>query len=199
MADGTGTAYQVLDSTERFANKVFRLVSDTVTMPGGGSAVRDYLRHVGAVGAVALDDTGRVLLIRQYRHPVGEWMWELPAGLTDVPGEPPLETARRELAEEADVAAGRWDLLVDLNTSPGCTDERIRLYLARDVSDVPVADRHVRTDEEADLSSTWFDLDEAVDMAFTGRITNAACVAGVLAAARARDSDWRTLRPASDD
>jgi 8-oxo-dGDP phosphatase len=197
---GQGSGYRVLSGRELFSNKLFRLVSDEVSMPDGGTARRDYLRHVGAVAVVALDfppgePTGRVLLIRQYRHPVGRPMWELPAGLTDDPAEPPVDAARRELAEEADVRAARWDLLAELHTTPGCSDELIRVYLARDTSEVAVADRHQRVAEEAGLSTSWMGLDDAVRMALAGEITNASCVAGVLAAARARDDDWASLRP----
>lgn len=197
----TDSGYRVLASTERFSNKLFTLVSDDVAMPDGGTARRDYLRHIGAVAAVAVDfpdevPGGRVLLIRQYRHPVGARMWELPAGLTDQAGEPPVLAARRELAEETDVTAGRWDLLVELHVSPGCTNELIRVYLARDIGAVPEGERHRRDAEEADLTTEWVPLDEAVRMALAGEITNATCVAGVLAAARARDTGWSGLRPA---
>ena len=117
----TSSDYRTAERVERFSNKVFTLVSDQVVMPDGAVAQRDYMRHAGAVAAVALDDEGQVLLIRQYRHPVGAELWELPAGLTDVPGEALVDSARRELAEEADLTAGRWDLLIELHSSPGCT------------------------------------------------------------------------------
>jgi ADP-ribose pyrophosphatase len=165
-------------------------------MSGGAPANRDTVLAKGAVGVVALDDVGRVALIRQYRHAVGARLWELPAGLRDVAGEDPARAAARELAEEADLVAGRYDLLVDLHTSPGFTDESIRLYLARDLTPVPSADRFERKDEEADLEVAWFDLDEAVAMVFRGEITNAAAVGGLLAAARAREEGWATLHPA---
>lgn len=200
LGEPASATYPVRAHVERFRGRVFTVYADDVVMPDGGVAVREYVRHVGAVGAVALDTSaapgGRVMLVRQYRHPVGQAMWELPAGLTDVAGEPAVEAARRELAEEADLVAGRWDLLVDLHPSPGCSTERIRVFLARDLSVVPDRDRHVRTEEEAELTAEWFDLDEAVAMGLDGRITNAACVAGLLAAARARDSGWTTLRRA---
>lgn len=191
--------YQVRSHVERFRGRVFRVYADDVVMPDGSIALREYVSHVGAVGAVALDTEtargGRVMLVRQYRHPVGQAMWELPAGLTDVSGEPAVAAAKRELAEEADLVAGRWDLLVDMHPSPGCSTEQIRIFLARDLTAVPERDRHVRTEEEAELTTAWFDLDEAVAMALDGRITNAACLVGLLAAARARDSGWATLRP----
>jgi 8-oxo-dGTP pyrophosphatase MutT (NUDIX family) len=191
-----GHAFQVRSHRERFHGALFSVFTDEVTMPGGGVAARDYVRHVGAVGVVALDDTGRVVLVRQYRHPLGRPIWELPAGLIDVDGEALPEAARRELAEEVDLLAGRLDLLVDMHTSPGYSDERIRIFLARDLTDVPPERRHQRSDEEAEMSTARFGLDEAVAMVLAGEITNAACVAGVLAAARARDAGWAGLRAA---
>jgi 8-oxo-dGTP pyrophosphatase MutT (NUDIX family) len=194
---GTETPYHVVQHTERLRNNVFTVVTDVVAMPGGGTAVRDYIVHVGAVAVVALDDQGRVALIWQYRAALGRYLWELPAGLVDVPGEPLADAAVRELAEEADLLAGRVDLLVDVHTSPGSSTEKIRIFLARDLSPVPDDVRHERTHEEADLVVRWFDLDQAVVMGLGSEITNAACLAGVFAAAHARDHDWATLRPAS--
>ncbi|WP_033345265.1 NUDIX domain-containing protein [Catenuloplanes japonicus] len=191
----TGFTYEVLDRTERFSGRVFTVVTDRVAMPGGGTADRDYLRHLGAVGVVALDDDERVALIGQYRHAVGARLWELPAGLRDVEGEDLAVGALRELDEEADLRAGRVDVLLDLHTSPGCTNEQIRIFLARDLSPVPDAERHARTDEEADIELRWVPLDEAVAMVFAGEITNASAVGGLLAAARARDLGWAPLRP----
>ncbi|GAA3517512.1 NUDIX domain-containing protein [Actinocatenispora rupis] len=191
----TDAGYEVLAHREQPVNKVFRLVSDDVRMPDGAVATRDYLGHTGAVAAVCVDPDGRVLLLRQYRHPVGRTMWELPAGLTDEPGEKPVDAARRELAEEADLTADRWDLLLDLHTTPGCSDELIHVYLARDVAEVPAAERHQRVAEEAGLTTSWVPLDDAVRMVLAGEITNATCVAGVLAAARGRDTGWADLRP----
>jgi 8-oxo-dGDP phosphatase len=188
--------YRVVSREERFRSPVFTVVTDRVEMPDGRVVARDYMEHVGAVGVVALADDGRVVLIRQYRPPLRTHLWELPAGLIDVDGEERADTASRELAEEADLRARRFDLLIDLHTSPGCSTERIRVFLARDLTPVPEADRHVRHDEEAGLLVRWFDLDEAVGMVFSGEITNAACVAGLLATVRARDEGWRALRPA---
>ncbi|HEX5596512.1 MAG TPA: NUDIX hydrolase [Micromonosporaceae bacterium] len=195
-SDG-GHLYEVRSRQERFRGPVFTVVTDQVTMPGGRVAARDYARHVGAVAVVALDERDRVVLVRQYRHPLGRAIWELPAGLIDIDGEALAAAAARELAEEADLTAERLDLLVDLHTSPGFTDEVIRIFLARGLSEVPAAQRHVRRDEEATLQVTRVDLDEAVSMALAGEITNAACVAGLLAAARARDAGWALLRPAN--
>src|SRR5205823_14189584 len=118
-------------------------------MPDGRVAVREVVEHMGAVAVVALDDDGRVVLIRQYRHPTREFLVELPAGLLDVSGEPAVETARRELFEEAALRAATWHTLVDLRSSPGMTDEAVRVYLARDLTEVPEAERYAgRRSEE---------------------------------------------------
>ncbi|WP_430501258.1 NUDIX domain-containing protein [Micromonospora trifolii] len=188
--------YEVRSREERYRGRIFDVVTEEVTMPGGGTGLRDLVRHVGAVAVVALDDAGQVVLIRQYRHPVGRHLWELPAGLMDVSGEELPVAALRELAEEADLTAGRVDVLVDLHSSPGFTNEIVRVFLARDLADVPADERHERHDEEADLQVVRIDLDEAVAMVLAGEITNASAVAGLLAAARARDTGFTQLRRA---
>ncbi|MBO4161184.1 MULTISPECIES: NUDIX domain-containing protein [Micromonospora] len=188
--------YELRSRVQRYAGRIFTVVTDEVTMPGGGTATRDYARHVGAVAVVALDDAGQVVLVRQYRQPVGRHLWELPAGLMDVAGEDLAVAAGRELAEEADLTAARWDLLVDVHTSPGFSDEVVRVFLARELAEVPVGQRHERHDEEADLQIVRIDLDEAVGMVLAGEVTNGPCVAGLLAAARARDAGWSVLRRA---
>ncbi|WP_405095542.1 NUDIX domain-containing protein [Micromonospora sp. NBC_01412] len=186
--------YEVTGRRQVWAGRIFSVVTDEVIMPGGGTSARDYVRHVGAVAVVAVDDAGQVVLIRQYRHPVGRHLWELPAGLTDVSGEDLAAAAARELAEEVDLTAGTVDVLVDLHSSPGFTDEVVRVFLARDLADVPTERRHQRSEEEADLQVVRVDLDEAVRMVLAGEITNASAVAGLLAAARARDTGWSVLR-----
>ncbi|WCN83799.1 NUDIX domain-containing protein [Micromonospora sp. LH3U1] len=188
--------YEVRSREERYRGRIFDVVTEEVTMPGGGTGLRDLVRHVGAVAVVALDDAGQVVLIRQYRHPVGRHLWELPAGLMDVSGEELPAAALRELAEEVDLTAGQVDVLVDLHSSPGFTNELVRVFLARDLAEVPVAERHERHDEEADLQVVRIDLDEAVAMVLAGEITNASAVAGLLATARARDTGWSALRRA---
>jgi 8-oxo-dGDP phosphatase len=189
--------YEVRARHERFRGNMFSVLTDEVAMPGGDYRNRDYVVHVGAVGVVAVDEADRVVLVRQYRHPVGDRLWELPAGLMDVDGEELVHAAARELAEEADLTAGRWDLLVDAHPTPGSSNEVIRLFLARDLARVPEADRYQRHDEEADLRSQRVDLDEAVAMALRGEITNASALVGLFAAVRLRDRGWPQLRPAS--
>jgi 8-oxo-dGTP pyrophosphatase MutT (NUDIX family) len=190
------TDFETVSSRTVYTGHVLSLRADEVRMPGGEVKVREVVEQPGAVGIVALDERDRVVLIRQYRHPVGDWLVELPAGLLDVPGEKADKTAARELAEEVALSAGRWDLLVDVRNSPGLSNEAVRVFLARDLAHVPDADRHVGIDEEADLGVHRRPLDEAVAAVFTGEIQNALAVSGLLAAAYARDHRWATLRPA---
>ena len=190
------TDFSVASSETVYSGRIMALRVDEVRMPGGDTATRQVVEHPGAVAVLALDSADRVVLIRQYRHPVRDWLVELPAGLLDVPGEPPLRSAARELHEEAGLAAARWHTLVDLRPSPGLSDEAIRVYLARDLTDVADADRHVGTQEETDLGVHRMPLDAAVAAVLAGDIENSAAVAGLLAAAYARDRDWAPLRPA---
>lgn len=189
-----GFGHETVSREDRYHGAIFSVYTDQVTMSDGSTAARDVVENRGAVVVVALDDAGRVVLIRQYRHPVKRHLWELPAGLRDVVGEDEAVTAGRELAEEADLTAGRIEPLIDLHTSPGFADEFVRVFLARDLAPVADADRHLRTAEEADIEVRRVDLDEAVAMVFRGEITNAAAVGGLLAAARARDTGWALLR-----
>lgn len=186
-------SYDVVSSRHVYDGRVISLRVDEVRMPGDRTSPRDVVMHPGAVGVVALDDDGRVALVEQYRHPVGKKLWELPAGIRDVDGEPMVETARRELVEEAGIVARRWDVLLDAFTSPGMTDEAVRVFLARDLS--PAGERPEVEFEELDMRTEWVDLDEACSRVLRGEIRNVMCVAGVLAAARARDGGWAELRP----
>jgi ADP-ribose pyrophosphatase len=159
--------------------------------------VRDVVVHPGAVGIVALDERERVLVVHQYRHPVGHRLVEVPAGLLDVAGEAYDTAARRELFEEAHVRAERWSVLVDLFTSPGMTDESVRIFLARDLTDVPDADRHVGEHEEADMPVSRVPLAELVRGVLGGELHNPVLVAGVLAAWAVRAGEgYDALRPA---
>ena len=189
-------AYDVVSSEQVFAGAVIRVRVDEVRMPKGRTGRRDIVEHPGAVGVVLLDDVGRVLLIRQYRHSVGEVLWEIPAGLRDVEGESLADNARRELVEEAGLRAQQWHVLCDALTSPGMSDETVRVFLARDAAEVPAAERPELHDEELDLDPTWVDLDDACRWVLDGTIRNALCALGVLAAARSRDSGYAGLRPA---
>lgn len=159
--------------------KIFALRRDEVLMPGGATATREVVEHFGAVAVVALDAEGRIPLIYQYRHALGRRLWELPAGLLDMGGEPAHLTAGRELVEEAGLTATTWQVLVDLVSTPGFSDESVRVYLATGLTEVDRPEAH---DEEADLSIEWYTLAEATRMVFSGEIVNAIAVAGILAA-----------------
>jgi ADP-ribose pyrophosphatase len=178
--------YELLASEPVYEGRVISLRRDTVAMPGGGDSVREVVTHPGAVAVVAIDDDERVVLLRQYRHPVGEHLWELPAGLRDADGEPPLDTAKRELAEEALLSAGRWSLLVTIYSSPGFTDEHVLVYLAEELSDVDLPEGFTVEHEELDMTLERVPLSDAVQRVFDGDIRNASAVVGLLAAAQAR-------------
>lgn len=169
---------------------------DTVDLGDAGVVRREYIKHPGAVGILAIDDQGRAAVIDQYRHPVGMVLWEIPAGLLDVAGEPPLAAAQRELAEEADLVAGTWHVLVDFMNSPGGTSEAFRSFLARDLSLVPEGERHVREDEEQGMQVRWVPLEEIRDAILAGHLHNPGLAVSVLAALAARERGWDTLRPA---
>lgn len=183
--------FATVDSETLYIGKIFALRADEVRMPGGTTARREVVEHYGAVAILAMDDDGNIAMVYQYRHPVGRRLWELPAGLLDMGGEPPHLTAARELKEEAGLAARDWRVLVDLVSAPGFSDESVRVYLATGLSDVGRPDAH---DEEADLVVKWFPLGDAVRMAMAGEIVNAITVSGILAAHTVRDN-VDSLRP----
>jgi len=189
-------SYLVRSSRTVFEGRIVSVRQDEVQMSDGTTGQRDVVVHPGAVGVIAMDDDDRVVLIRQYRHPVRSYLWEVPAGLMDVTDEPLADTARRELLEEAGLTALRWDRLLDLYASPGGSTETITIFLARDLS---TADRPVGfalAAEELDLEVRRVRLDDALAAVQEGRIRNSLAVAGILAAVAARAADWRGLRPA---
>jgi ADP-ribose pyrophosphatase len=180
-----------------FEGMVWDVRRDTVDLGEAGQVRREYVDHPGAVSIVALRQVaGRdeVFLIQQYRHPVGSFEWELPAGLLDVAGEPPWLAAARELHEEADLAAGRWHVLIDYYGSPGGISEALRVFLARDLTDVLDDERFVREGEEHGMPVCWVDLDEAHHAVLRGQLHNPSAVIGILTAHAARARDWATLR-----
>ena len=189
-------ALQVRSSSTVHHGMVWDVRRDEVDLGDGQTVTREVVDHTGAVGVVVLDARDRVLLLRQYRHPVRSYLWEPPAGLLDVPGEDPQVAAARELAEEADLVADEWHVLVDFYNSPGGSTEAFRCYLARGVREVPAGERHQREHEERNMARAWVDLSEARDLVLAGKLHNPTTVCGVLAAAAARDAGWATLRPA---
>jgi ADP-ribose pyrophosphatase len=185
-----------VDSSEELAaGRLVRLRRDMVRMPGGEVAGREVVEHPGAVAIVALDPQQRVLMIRQYRHPVGRLLWELPAGLRDVDGEPLLVTAERELLEEAGYRAEQWQVLADAFSSPGISTERLRIFLARGLAAVPETERsYVRVHEEAYLVLTWVPLEEAAALLLAGELHNGVTAIGILAAYAASGNGFAGLR-----
>ena len=188
--------FETTSSETLHTGKIFALRADRVRMPGGGIVTREVVEHYGAVAIVALNDDGRIPLVYQYRHPFGRRLWELPAGLLDVDGEAPHLTAARELREEVGLQAQTWQTLVDMDSSPGFSDESVRVFLATDLSEVRRPEAH---DEEADLRVEWYSLADSVRRIFSGEIVNSLAVGGILAAyavtegiaeARPVDAPW---------
>ena len=189
--------WPVASSAELVRSKLVTVRSDEVRTPENHLAERDVVLHPGAVAVLALDDADRILMIRQYRHPVGRLLWEIPAGLRDVPGEEPWVTASRELMEEAGYRARNWRVLADYYSSPGYSTERLRVFLARDLEPIPAAERHfVPQDEEAHLLVDWLPLDEAVAKVFAGELHNGPAVLAIMAGYAARSDGYDRLRPA---
>ncbi|HET9970710.1 MAG TPA: NUDIX hydrolase [Streptosporangiaceae bacterium] len=190
-------AWPVVASDTLARGRLVTVRTDKVRMPGGNAAERDVVLHPGAVAVLALDDAGQVLMIRQYRHPVNHLLWEIPAGLRDVAGEPLLATAQRELLEEAGYRARDWRVLADYYSSPGFTTERLRIFLARDLELVPAAERDfVPEDEETQLLLAWVPLDEAVGKVLAGDLHSGPAAVGILAGYAARSQGYDRLRPA---
>jgi ADP-ribose pyrophosphatase len=189
--------WPVVSSAELLRSRMVTVRTDKVRFPDGQLAERDVVIHPGAVAVLTLDDADRILMIRQYRHPVGRLLWEIPAGLRDVAGEAPWATAQRELAEEAGYRARDWRVLADYYSSPGYSTERLRIFLARDPEPIPAAERDfVPEHEEAHLLLSWLPLDEAVRKFFAGELHNGPAALAILAAYAARPQGYDQLRPA---
>jgi 8-oxo-dGTP pyrophosphatase MutT (NUDIX family) len=190
-------AWPVVSSTELAEGHITTYLRDVVRAPDGETMTREYLRHPGAVSVIALDEQQRVALVRQYRHPVRHRLVEPPAGLLDVSGEDYLVGVQRELAEEVGLSARDWRVLVDLFSSPGMASESMRIYLARDLVPADAPEGFLREGEEAEMDAVWAPLDDLVDAVMSGDVHNPNLVAGVLAAAVARQrGGFDALRPA---
>ncbi|TDC75496.1 NUDIX domain-containing protein [Streptomyces hainanensis] len=195
LAD-TPAHWSVTATSTPFTGNKTGVRTDEVVMPDGSTASRDYQVHPGSVAVLAVDERDRVTVIEQYRHPVRHKLWEIPAGLLDVPGENPLHAAQRELYEEAHVKAEDWRVLIDLYTSPGGSDEAVRIFLARELS-VAQGERFAVSEEEADMRHAQVPIDELVRGVFAGRLHNTCLSVGVLALQAARAGDGvDALRPA---
>ena len=173
-----------LASKTVFEGVLLHVLSDTVRLPDGHEAVREYIRHPGACMIIAFVDERTILLERQYRYPLRRHFIELPAGKME-PGEEPLETAQRELIEECGYAAAHWRHLATLHPCIGYADERIELYLARGLTHVGRA-----LDDEEFLEVFAVGIDEALAWVREGRITEAKAVTGLLWADRIARGEW---------
>ncbi|WP_405611389.1 NUDIX domain-containing protein [Streptomyces sp. NBC_00076] len=192
----TPEEWRIRSTETPFVGNKTSVRTDEVVMPDGSVVHRDYQVHPGSVAVLALDDEDRVLLIKQYRHPVRQRLWEIPAGLLDVPGENPLHAAQRELYEEAHVKAEDWRVLTDVYTTPGGCDEAVRIFLARGLSEAE-GDRFEVEDEEADMEHARVPVDDLVRGALAGDLHNNCLVVGVLSLVAARGGDGLdALRPA---
>ncbi len=170
----------VLDGRLVLQGGAWAMRQDTVELGAAGQVTREYLDHPGAVGVLALDGDDRVLLVRQYRHPVRALLWELPAGLCDVSGEALEVTAARELWEETGYVADELQPLLDTFLSPGSSSERLVLFLAPSVRPSHES-RHEASGEEVGMEVAWWPLDEVLDGIIAGRLRNPSVALGVLA------------------
>ncbi|MDT0397037.1 MULTISPECIES: NUDIX domain-containing protein [Streptomyces] len=192
----TPEEWEIRGTETPFTGNKTSVRTDDVVMPGGTVVRRDYQVHPGSVAVLALDDADRVLVLRQYRHPVRQKLWEIPAGLLDVPGENPLHAAQRELYEEAHVKAEDWRVLTDVYTTPGGCDEAVRIFLARGLSEAE-GDRFEVEDEEADMELGRVSVEELARGVLAGELHNNCLVVGVLSLVAARSGDGLdALRPA---
>ncbi|MET7815922.1 NUDIX hydrolase [Streptomyces sp. NPDC005395] len=192
----TPEEWEIRGSQTPFRGKKTSVRTDDVVMPDGSVVSRDYQVHPGSVAVLALDEEGRVLVIKQYRHPVREKLWEIPAGLLDVPGENPLHAAQRELYEEAHVKAEHWRVLTDVYTTPGGCDEAVRIFLARGLSEA-AGERFEVEDEEADMELARVPVADLVRGVLAGELHNNCLVVGVLSLVAAEHGDGLdALRPA---
>lgn len=199
----------VIDHQLIYQGNVFDFVTDKVQLHTDESAVqRDYLAHPGAVAIAAVrpvagaDPSSRkisdweIILVRQYRHPVRAFLWEVPAGLLDHAGEDRVSAAKRELWEEANLEAENWQVLVDFFTSPGGSSEHLRVFVAQGISE-STGKRFEACEEERDMQTAWFSLAEARDALFSGALHNPSAMASILAVIAALRQGWAGLREAN--
>lgn len=159
-----------------FQGRVITVNVEQVLLPTGETARYEIVHHPGGAAIVALDAANRVCLLRQFRPAASGWVWELPAGRLE-PGEPPAETAGRELVEEAGREARQWEELGSILSSPGVFAETIHLYLARDLH--PVPSQH---EQHEVIQVHWIPLDDAVQQALSGEIRDGKTIIGLLRA-----------------
>ncbi|MFI9025137.1 NUDIX domain-containing protein [Streptomyces sp. NPDC053560] len=192
----TPEEWRITATATPFTGNKTSVRTDEVVMPDGSTVKRDYQVHPGSVAVLALDGEGRVLVLRQYRHPVRHKLWEIPAGLLDIPGENPLHAAQRELYEEAHVKAEDWRVLTDVYTTPGGCDEAVRIFLARNLSEAE-GERFEVEEEEADMELARVPVADLARGVLAGELHNNCLVVGVLSLLAAQSGDGLdALRPA---
>jgi len=175
------TRYAERVARQIYSGRIVDLRVERVTLPNGTAVELELIHHAGASAVVAVDDAGGVVLIRQYRHAAGGYIWELPAGVLDSPSEPPEQCARRELREETGLEARDVVHLGTIFTTPGFCDERIHLFLARGL----VAGGHAHEHDEVIAEIAHRPLAEALDMIRRGDIVDGKTIAGLHLAAAA--------------
>lgn len=191
-------AWEVTNRAELGVGHVSAFVDETIVTPSGETITRQFLTHPGAVAVVCWDeDTDRIAVIRQYRHPVRMELVEIPAGLLDQDGEDYVVAAQRELAEEAELAADRWQVLVDVCSTPGACEESLRVFLARNPRPAHRPEGFVLEGEEAHMDAFWVEREQLVAAVLAGRCQSPSLVFGVLALETARlRGAVEELRPA---
>ena len=160
-----------------YEGKIWNVVSEVFPF-NGETLTREFVQHTGAVAILTVDENENVLFIKQYRRPVRSFLWEIPAGLLDVPGESKLDAAKRELAEEAGLAAESWEELITFHTTPGGSSETIDIFVAKKLSKSKI--EFVTSGEEKDMEQIWVPLPEALNMVLASEIKSPTAVVGVM-------------------
>lgn len=167
-------------SSSRLIHKgmVWDLVSDTFVF-NGENLTREYVKHTGAVAVLTINEKDELLLLKQYRRPVGSFLMEFPAGLLDVPGETRLECAKRELAEEANLRASFWEELISFHATPGGNSETITVFVAKKLTSAD--SEYVSSGEEKDMPITWVPIVHALESVLSSEIKSPTAVVGIMA------------------
>jgi ADP-ribose pyrophosphatase len=165
-----------VDVTRVFTGRVIEVNIERVELPNGTTASLEIIRHPGGAAVLALDAENRVCLLRQFRHAAGGWVWELPAGKIDN-SEPPLQTAQRELEEEAGMTAGSWESLGDYLSSPGVLTEVVHLYRATQLTALPP-----RPEEHEVFEVHWLPFDDVLRMGRSGELRDGKSLVAVFRA-----------------
>lgn len=189
--------WQVSEHRVLATGRVSSFIEDDIITPSGEKITRQYVTHPGAVAIVAWDEDDQIVVVDQYRHPVAHRLVEVPAGLLDHPDEDPLVAAARELAEEVELAADHWQVLIDVFNTPGGCAEGIRIYLARGLKPVPRPEGFVIEGEEAHMQCYRLRREQLLDAIYAGQVSNPSLVGGLLALESARlGGRLESLRPA---